>query len=74
MKKEIKIESIQDIIDKVPEDRLNYFLKDLESYLKFSYSQKEFIDLLPKWAIEKYMIWIDDGKNDFKWVNISIKD
>ena len=71
--KEIEIRTIDDIVNKVPEDRLEFFIKDLKSYLKIRYSGKDIINLLPKWSMEMTLKWIDDWKSDFKWINIKLK-
>ena len=73
--KEIEIKTIEDIIKKVPRNRLEYFLKDLTSYIDFKIEMYKWLESywLQDIEMESSMKWIDDWKNDFKWMNISVK-
>jgi hypothetical protein len=72
--KEYRIKTVEDIVKKVPTDKLDNFLKDLKNFVIV---RKAVVDVnkLFKTEIktEKGMLWIDDGKHDMKF-NCTITD
>lgn len=73
--KEIQIETLLDIVDKVPEESLDNFLTDLKIFvLEAKKSKERFLKIMPKEVyescIKEEMIWIDDGETGVKWTRV----
>lgn len=67
MSKEIKIETLLDIVDKVPEKSLDNFLADLKIFvLEAKKDKKKFLEILSEKTynecIKQEMIRTDDGE------------
>jgi 2-oxoglutarate dehydrogenase complex dehydrogenase (E1) component-like enzyme len=61
------IETIKDIVDKVPRDQLDVFLQDLKEYILTCDKVAEMQKILPKGSLEYHagiIHRINDGKND----------
>lgn len=59
---EYRIETLQDIFDQVPEEKIEDFIIDLHNCLRYLHAVKK---LSPTTAARfPYMIWVDDGKHD----------
>lgn len=72
----IEINTLKDIIDKVPEESLDSFLKDLKLFIETAkQTKKNFTKILSEEYYDKYvqniMYWTDDGEVGLKWVNIT---
>lgn len=72
----IEINTLKDIIDKVPEESLDSFLKDLKLFIETAkQTKKNFTKILSEEYYDKYvqniMYWTDDWEVGLKWVNIT---
>lgn len=72
----IEINTLKDIIDKVPEESLDSFLKDLKLFIEAAkQTKKNFTKILSEEYYDKYvqniMYWTDDWEVGLKWVNIT---
>lgn len=75
MEKEIKITTLLDIVDKVPEESLDNFLADLKIFvLEAKKNKKKFLKFLSedtyKKCIKEEMMWIDDGNVGLKGTRV----
>lgn len=61
---EYKIKTLDDILDYVPDDRIDYFLEDLKNWFVNTKKVRETLNFQ-----HDGMIWINDGKHD---VSLSI--
>lgn len=69
--KTIKIETLEDIINKVPTENLEMFLIDLKSFVTLRKSVNILTELIgAKHETKEYMQWINDGKNK---VTVTVK-
>lgn len=72
----IEINTLKDIIDKVPEESLDNFLKDLKLFIEAAkQTKKNFTKILSEEYYDKYvqniMYWTNDWEVGLKWVNIT---
>lgn len=66
---EIRIETMADVLEKIPEERIEAFLTDLGEWMRFRHFLKPMIDAgLAK--VEPIMVWVDDDAPGIKEVRI----
>ena len=71
---EHKIETIADIINKVPIEKVDNFLADLKQFLQTRKYLSEMIGVFDiKCEAENYLTWIDDDKNNID-ICLAIKE
>jgi hypothetical protein len=74
---EINIETLSDIVDKVPLESLDCFMTDLKAWVNMAKTAKDVNNLFDFYvlSVPKSIRWIDDGRNDVEInVEISIED
>jgi len=80
-KKKYELKTLEDVVVKIPENRIDAFLVDFKLFIETSKSMVELFNDITAFTegldsevpeVSK-MTWIDDGKNDIG-VNIEIKD
>lgn len=74
-KESIRIETLTDIMEKVPPESIDVFLKDLKNWYAMNRFTKTLMDALPEWSIQhdqSCINWIDSGENEVH-LDITIK-
>jgi len=70
---EYELKTIEDVVMKIPKDRIEAFLFDFKLFIESTKGLVELVDILGDEAPEiPKMVWIDDGENNMS-VNIGIK-
>lgn len=73
---EYTIETINDIIEIVPAEKLDLFLQDLKIFILEWKAFKNVMDKMPeavRWNIKLNMKWVDDWDVGLRWTEVNVQ-